>query len=133
MRMKPKPNRSQLSRWSFPIVGIGASAGGLPAFIELLAAVPPDSGMAFVIVQHLDPTHTSMLSDALARATAMKVSTATDGAEVEPNHVYVIPPNADIALEGNSLFLMPREESRKPHLAIDFFFRTLANQRRRQA
>jgi two-component system CheB/CheR fusion protein len=131
--MKPKPNRSQLSRWSFPIVGVGASAGGLAAFIELLAAIPPDSGMAFVIVQHLDPTHTSMLSEALARATAMKVATATDGAEVEPNHVYVIPPDADIALEGNSLLLVPREESRKPHLAIDFFFRTLANQRRGQA
>ena len=131
--MKKKQNKSELSRSTFPIVGIGASAGGLSAFMELLPVIPPNSGMAFVIVQHLDPTHTSMLGEALAKATAMKVATATDGTEVQPNHVYVIPPNADIALEGNSLFLSPREDSRKPHLAIDFFFRTLATQRRGQA
>jgi hypothetical protein len=131
--MKKKQNGSQPSRSSFPIVGIGASAGGLAAFMELLSAIPPNSGMAFVIVQHLDPTHTSMLGDALAKATSMKVATATDGIDVQPDHVYVIPPNADIALEGNSLLLSPREDSRKPHLAIDFFFRTLAAQRRGQA
>jgi two-component system CheB/CheR fusion protein len=131
--MEKKQNGSQPSRSSFLIVGIGASAGGLAAFMELLSAIPPNSGMAFVIVQHLDPTHTSMLGDALARATSMKVTTATHRIEVQPDHVYVIPPNADIALEGNSLLLSAREDSRKPHLAIDFFFRTLATQRRGQA
>ncbi len=131
--MKKKQNGSQPSRSSFSIVGIGASAGGLAAFMELLSAIPPNSGMAFVIVQHLDPTHTSMLSDALAKATSMKVATATDRIEVQPDNMYVIPPNADIALEGNSLLLSAREDSRKPHLAIDFFFRTLATQRRGQA
>jgi two-component system, chemotaxis family, CheB/CheR fusion protein len=128
-----KSSKSRLSPSRFPIVGIGASAGGLAAFNELLAAIPADSGMAFVIVQHLDPTHTSMLAEAIARTTAMNVVTAASGTKVEPNHVYVIPPNADIALEGNSLQLVPREQSRKPHLAIDFFFRSLAAQRGAQA
>jgi two-component system, chemotaxis family, CheB/CheR fusion protein len=129
-----KSNKSRPPpRPGFPIVGIGASAGGLAALNELLAALPPDSGMAFVIVQHLDPTHPSMLAEALSRATAMKVAAATDGTEVEPDHVYVIPPNTDLALEGNSLALVPREKSRKPHLAIDFFFRSLAAQRGAQA
>src|SRR3954465_4234427 len=105
-----KSNKSRASRASFPIVGIGASAGGLAALNELLSAVPPDSGMAFVVVQHLDPTHTSLLAEALSRATAMKVGTATDGLEVEPDHVYVIPPNSEIALEGNSLRLLPRQK-----------------------
>ena len=116
-------DKSGPSRSSFPIVGIGASAGGLAALNELLSALPADSGMAFVIVQHLDPTHTSMLAEALSRATSMKVASAADGTEVQPDHVYVIPPNADIALEGNALRLVPREKSRKPHLSIDFFFR----------
>ena len=89
--------------------------------------------MAFLMVQHLDPTHASMLGEVLAKATAMKVATATSGTEVRPNHVYVIPPNADIALERNSLLLVPREESRKPHLSIDFLFDTLATQRGPQA
>src|SRR5260370_18367023 len=101
--------------------------------MERLAAIPANSGMAFGIVQHLDPTHASMLGDALAKATSVKDARATDRTEVQPDTVYVIPPNADIALEGNSLLLSVREESRKPHLAIDFFFRTLAAQRRGQA
>jgi two-component system CheB/CheR fusion protein len=128
-----KLNKSHLSRSSFPIVGIGAAAGGLAAFIELLSAIAPDSGMAFVIVQHLDPTHSSILGDALARVTAMKVATVASGTVVEPNHVYVIPPNTDLALEGTSLLLVPRDESRKPHLSIDFFLRSLAEQRGAQA
>src|SRR5471032_2349410 len=121
-----KSSRIQHARSSFPIVGIGASAGGLAAFTELLAAIPPDSGMAFVVVQHLDPNHVSMLGEALSRATEMSVTTAENGTVVEPDHVYVIPPNTDIALEGSSLQLAEREKSRKPHLAVDFFFRSLA-------
>ena len=89
--------------------------------------------MAFVVVQHLDPTHTSLLAEALSRATAMKVASAADGTDVEPDHVYVIPPNTDLALEGNSLRLVPWEKSRKPHLSIDFFFRSLAAERGAQA
>src|SRR5436190_2237685 len=128
-----KSNKNRRSAPMFPIVGIGASAGGLAAFTELLACVPADSGMAFVVVQHLDPTHPSMLGEALARATTMKVDTAAAGMKVEPNHVYVIPPNADLALRDDSLVLLPVEAARKPHLAIDFFFRSLAAERGAQA
>jgi len=85
--------------------------------------------MGFVVIQHLDPTHPSMLGEALGRSTAMKVATATNGTAIQPNHVYVIPPNTDLALKGNALQLVPRDESRKPHLAIDFFLRSLASQR----
>ena len=114
----------------FPIVGIGASAGGLEAFTQLLGALPPDTGMAFVLIQHLDPTHTSLLSEALAKATAMPVRQAEDGSPVEPNHVYVIPPNADIAILHGRLTLLPRnDEAHKPHLPVDFFFRALAADR----
>lgn len=86
--------------------------------------------MAFVLIQHLDPTHTSLLRDALARATAMNVSQIEDGTRVEPNHVYVIPQNADIAIFHGVLTLLPRPEgNRKPHLPIDFFLRALAVER----
>lgn len=74
---------------SFPIVGMGASAGGLSAYTQLLKALPADTGMAFVLVQHLDSRHASMLSELLARATSMPVIEITDGLYVEPNHVYV--------------------------------------------
>src|SRR5690348_5927766 len=72
---------------SFPIVGVGASAGGLEAFTQLLSAIPSDSGMAFVLIQHLDPTHTSLLAEALTRATTMTVNPAEHGQRVAPNHV----------------------------------------------
>src|SRR3954471_10517683 len=89
--------------------------------------------MAFVVIQHLDPTHGSMLAEALAPSTTMKVATAVNRMQVEPGHVYVIPPNHDLALRDNSLVLVPRDKSRKLHLAIDFFFRSLAEQRGAQA
>jgi two-component system CheB/CheR fusion protein len=112
----------------FPIVGVGASAGGLEAFSQLLAHLPGDTGMAFVLVQHLDPTHPSMLTPALARATKMVVTEARNGTRVEPDHVYVIPPNADLAIGNRVLTLSPRKEGPRPHMSIDFFFRTLADE-----
>ena len=124
--------RSRPARPSFPIVGIGASAGGLAAFVELFGALPADTGMAFVVVQHLDPMHESALSDVLARTTNISVAQATDGVEVQPDHVYVIPPNVDLALAGNALVLTPRGP-RTPALTIDFFFTTLAEMRGAQA
>src|SRR4029079_12353728 len=81
---------------AFPIVGVGASAGGMEAFVELLRHVSHDSGMGFVLIQHLDPTHPSYLGDALARSTGFPVHEIQDGMHVEPGHVYVIPPNADV-------------------------------------
>src|SRR5262245_16227041 len=76
----------------FPIVGIGASAGGLEAFKALLTHLPPETGMAFVLVQHLDPHHESKLGDLLRAVTTMPVLETTHGMQVRPNHVYVIPP-----------------------------------------
>src|SRR6476620_358105 len=115
---------------AFPIVGVGASAGGLDAFTQLLKHLPADSGMAFVLIQHLDPTHASFLRDALAKATTMTVSQAEDGTAVAPNHVYVIPPDADIAIQGGRLTLASRAlDGRRSHLSVDGFLRSLAADR----
>jgi two-component system CheB/CheR fusion protein len=78
---------------TFPVVGIGASAGGLEAFTKLLAAVPADPGIAFVLIPHLDPTHRSMMADLLGAHTAMPVVEAAEAMPLERNHVYVIPPH----------------------------------------
>jgi hypothetical protein len=114
----------------FPIVGVGASAGGLEAFTQLLKQLPADSGMAFVLIQHLDPTHTRFLREALAKATTMVISQPVDGTRVEPNHVYVIPPDADITMAGELLAVTPRKvDEPRPHLPIDLFLRSLAEER----
>jgi two-component system, chemotaxis family, CheB/CheR fusion protein len=113
----------------FQIVGIGASAGGLEAFTQLLRQLPSDPGMAFVLVQHLDPSQPSFLREALAKTTGMTVSQPDDGTLVEPNHVYVIPPGADISMRHGLLVLSPRRrERRSPHLPVDFLFASLADE-----
>ncbi|MGE5699695.1 MAG: chemotaxis protein CheB [Deltaproteobacteria bacterium] len=117
----------------FPIVCIGASAGGLEAFVQLLENLPPDRGMAYILVQHLDPRHESMLAGIISRATRMPVIEVKDGMRVRPDHVYVIPPNVDMAILHGSLSLMPRPEKRGPHLAIDYFLRSLARDQKDQA
>ena len=89
----------------FPIVGIGASAGGLDAMTQLLRALPPDTGMAFVIILHLDPTHESQVSALLAPVTKMPVLAVTDNLKIAPNHVYVLPPNYTVVLDGEHLRL----------------------------
>ena len=106
------------------IVGIGASAGGLDAVTQLLRRVKLDS-TAFVVVQHLAPTHESALAPILARQTPIPVVTITDAMKVEPNHVYVLPPNANVAILHGVLHLMPPPKQ-APRLPIDFFFRSLA-------
>ncbi len=108
----------------FPIVGIGASAGGLEAFGELLKLIPVDTGMAFVLVQHLDSQHHSMLAEILAGMTKIPVLTVTDGMEIEPDKVFVIPPNASMVIREDRLSLAAREPGL--HLPIDIFFRSLA-------
>jgi two-component system CheB/CheR fusion protein len=130
----------RLSGVNFPVVGIGASAGGLEAFTQLLAQLPTDGGMALVLVQHFEPTHRSFLGEALVHATEMPVSEARHGQRVEPNHVYVIPPGADISIEKGRLLLAPRGDElaeahppQLPHLPIDLFFRSLAAERGSQA
>ncbi|MGH9737362.1 MAG: chemotaxis protein CheB, partial [Candidatus Acidiferrales bacterium] len=111
---------------SFPIVAVGASAGGLEAFTQLLRSLPDDTGMAFVLIQHLDPKHHSALSELLAKQTGMTVAEAKNGAQVEPNHVYVIPPNANMGIAQLRLRLTPRSAEPGLHTPIDFFMRSLA-------
>jgi len=117
----------------FPVVGIGASAGGLEAFSQLLMHIPSDTGMAFVLIQHLDPIHKSVLPEILSRVTSMSVIEASDGRAVEANHVYVIPPNTNMAISHGILHLLPRIEEQKRYLPIDYFFRSLAQDRQSRA
>ena len=118
---------------TFPIVGIGASAGGLEAFEKFFANMPPDSGLAFVLVQHLSSPHKSILNDLVQRLTRMKVYQVIDGVEVEPNCVYIIPPNKDMALLHGKLHLMEPGAPRGLRLPIDFFFRSLAQDQHERA
>lgn len=117
----------------FPIVGIGASAGGLEALEQFLGRVPAGSGMAYVIVQHLDPNHKGMMPELLQRATAMPVAQARNRLKVEPDHVYVIPPNRDMSILRGALYLLEPAAPRGLRLPIDFFLRSLADDRRQAA
>ncbi len=117
----------------FPIVGIGASAGGLEAFTEMLQGLPSNTGMAFVFIQHLDPKHVSLLTELLQRQTSMGVREATNGLKVEPDHVYVIPRNTHMSLVQGILTLTPRLSAPYPHMPIDPFLRSLAEERRSRA
>jgi two-component system, chemotaxis family, CheB/CheR fusion protein len=117
----------------FPIVAIGASAGGLEAFSELLKALPGNTGMAYIYVQHLDPKHKSMLSEILSKSTAMPIGEVEDGMVVEPDHVYVKPPNTEMGIFHGALFLMPRTEPPQQHKPIDYFLRSLAEDRKNLA
>jgi two-component system CheB/CheR fusion protein len=111
---------------SFPIVGIGASAGGLEALEQFLEHVQADSGMAFVIVQHLDPTRKGILTELLQRVTSMKVLQVRDQTKVRPDCVYVIPPNKDMSILHGVLQLLEPVAPRGLRLPIDFFLRSLA-------
>ena len=117
----------------FPIVGIGASAGGLEAFLQLLKHLPTQTGMGFVLVQHLDPTHDSALPQLLAPATAMPVAEVADGMRVEPDHVYVIPPDKTLTITAGVLRLVPRAAGPAPPHSIDTFLESLAHDRRERA
>lgn len=107
------------------VVGIGASAGGLDAFLDLFTAIPPDTGLAFVLIQHLDPRHDSMLVSILSGTTTMSVLEVVDGMRIERDHIYVIPPDAQLTLEGDQLRLAPRTP-KVPHRPLDTFFLSLA-------
>ncbi len=112
---------------TFPIVGIGASAGGLEAIGDLFSNLPADSGMAFLVVQHLDPAHPSMLATILAKKTAMPVTEAVGDQDVVQNHVYVIPPpNTSMTVVNNRLTLNPRNDDLGLPRPIDDLFHSLA-------
>src|SRR5262249_3357844 len=92
----------------FLVAAIGASAGGIEAFTELIKNLPDDTGMAFVFIQHLDPKHHSILTELLSKQTSLPVEEVSDGLKVQPNHVYVIPPNATMSIRDHVLSLGPR-------------------------
>ena len=123
------------SKEIFPVVGIGASAGGLAAIESFLKAIPAEivCNMAFVIVQHLDPDHKSILIDLVKMYTKMKAFVVEDGIKVMPNCVYVIPPNRDMALLNGNLHLIERESPHGLRLPIDYFFRSLAEDQHEKA
>jgi len=126
---KPMPKK----RVSCPVVGIGASAGGLVAFKAFFAHMPADSGLAFVLVPHLDPSHRSLMVELLTRQTDMPVSEVRDGIEVEPNHVYVIPPAKYLEIEGGRLKLSKPPEQIRIETAIDHFLYSLAEDQQERA
>jgi two-component system CheB/CheR fusion protein len=112
----------------FPVVGLGASAGGLDAFRKLFDALPADTGMAYVLIQHLDPTHESMMVDLLTGHTSMVVLQAADEMRLERNHVYVMPPRAYLSLREGALRLSPPRERHGARMPLDFFLRSLAEE-----
>ncbi|WP_107670390.1 chemotaxis protein CheB [Cyanothece sp. BG0011] len=127
--MSPQNSQDEISL----IVGIGASAGGLDAFSELLSHLPTDTGMGFVLVQHLAPEQESLLRELLARTTQMPVKTAENGMRVEANHVYVVPPNAKMTIAEGRLQLAVCDQSHRSIKTIDLFFESLATDQKNKA
>jgi len=124
---------SQKGKAVFPIVGIGSSAGGLEALQELFTNMPSDTGMGFVVVSHLDPSHVSILPELLKKHADMPVQQVKDGMEVKPNNIYVIPPNKSMGILHGKLILLEISEPHGLRLPIDFFLRALAQDRERAA
>ena len=132
LRAKGRPGVAA-SGLQFPVVGIGASAGGLEACTALLKALPVNPGIAFVVVQHLDPHHESILHKLLSRTTEMPVIQVEDGLVLERDHVYVIPPNKDIAVRERTLRLLSRRRTAGRHLPINRFLVSLAEDQKNAA
>jgi len=121
------------SATSFPVVGVGASAGGLEALSAFLKALPTRTGMALVVIQHLAPQHESALTQLLSKATSMPVLEVSHGMAVRPNHVYVIPPDKMMTIRSGALMLIPRERASVPYHPIDEFYVALAHERKTAA
>jgi two-component system CheB/CheR fusion protein len=132
-RATPKGAVAKPSTPSCPIVGLGASAGGLEALEQFFGQVPKSSGIGFVVVQHLDPTRKGIMAELLQRFTNMSVVQVKDGMKVEPDHVYVIPPNKDLSILRGHLHLLEPAGTRGLRLPIDFFLRSLAEDQREQS
>lgn len=128
-----KPARTPSPSPSIRIVGIGASAGGLEAFTSLLRHLPEKANVAYVLVQHLDPTHRSLLSEILAKTTSLPVTEIEQNTQVAANCIYVIPPNCDLAVEQGVLKLTPREKSGGAARGIDHFLKSLAADQKEHA
>jgi len=136
--METKPTKtyrtkSNIGKSEFPIIGIGASAGGLEALEQFFENMSNDTGMAFVVIQHLDPNHAGIMPELLQRITNMKVFQASDKLVVKPNHVYVIPPNKSMSILHSALFLFEPIETRGLRLPIDYFFKSLASDQKEKS
>ncbi|MDB5801067.1 MAG: cheBR [Rhodocyclales bacterium] len=131
--LDPEEEDLRLSDLEFPVVGLGASAGGLQAVSDFLQHTPADTGMAFVVVLHLSPKHDSKSDEILQRVTRMPVLQVTEPVKIEANRVYVIAPNKHLSMDDGTLTLSPLERPRERHVAIDLFFRTLAHVHRERA
>jgi two-component system, chemotaxis family, CheB/CheR fusion protein len=130
----PAPPRPRtMADLRFPVVGVGASAGGLEAMEDLLRNIPPDSGMAFVIVTHLHPGHTSILPELLGKCAKIPVVTAADGLELRPDHIYVGPPGVLVGLQKGRLCVTETGTDPAARLPIDRFFRSLAQDQKERA
>jgi two-component system CheB/CheR fusion protein len=125
-RATPKTTSRGNQLEALTVVAIGASAGGIEAFTEFARNLPTDTGFAFVFIQHLDPTHPSILAELVGKETNMPVSEVTNGQQVEANHVFIIPPNTSMSISKNTLELTPREDSHGVHMSVDRFMRSLA-------
>ncbi|QGY46117.1 PAS domain S-box protein [Maribellus comscasis] len=132
-KTEPVVSSLKKNQEKFPIIGIGASAGGLEALEQLFGEVPENSGMAYVVIQHLDPTHKGMLPELLQRVSKNKVFQVEDKMKVKPNCVYVIPPNKSMSILKGLLYLFEPIEARGMRLPIDFFLRSLADDQRDSA
>jgi two-component system CheB/CheR fusion protein len=125
-KAKNTARKQRFSAITCPVACIGASAGGLEAFIQLLKYLPPHTGMAFIFIQHLDPTHPSALAEILAKNTTMPVNEIKTNLAVEPDHIYVIPPHVNLVILHGVLHLLPMEDLPRVHLPIDYFMKSLA-------
>ncbi|MGY3266373.1 CheR family methyltransferase [Lysobacter sp. HA35] len=121
----PEPKSGRPSHLDFPVVGIGASAGGLVALKQFFESMPAETGMAFVIVLHLSPSHESSADQILARSTRMPVLQVREPVAIKANHVYIISPKNDLRMDDGQLVVTPARRARGQHVAIDLFFRTL--------
>src|SRR5260370_12657736 len=127
------PSKAATHSGSFPVVAIGASAGGLEAYTEFFKALPANTGMAFVVVQHLDPNHRSLLADIISKTAKMPVEEVTSGQKLKPNCAYVIPPNTLMAIVDGSFTLTPRGKEPRQHLSVNFFMTALPQDRQSRA
>jgi len=132
-KKKKADSQAEIAEVAFPIIGIGASAGGLEALELFLRNVPEGSGMAFVIVQHLDPTRKDLMVELLQRVTTLQVIQVKERTVIQPNCIYVIPPNKDMSIFHGMLHLFEPAEPRGLRLPIDYFFRSLADDRQEKS
>jgi two-component system CheB/CheR fusion protein len=137
-KAKPEPVETPVATQELqvpgvPVVGMGASAGGVDAFKKFFAKMPADSGLAVVVIPHLDPTHESLMAELLSKQTKMPVVEAKEGMRVEPNHVYIIPPNKYLTIHGGVLQLTGPVLRHSAHTTIDFFLRSLAEDQQERA